>query len=66
MLPENTIVYPEQEQETFLFYSLAEKENKINDDKDNKENIINENDEDEILPYQETDKFFLSSAYGEE
>ena len=66
LLPENTIVYPEQEQETFLFYSLAEKENKINDDKDNKENIINENDEDEILPYQETDKFFLSSAYGEE
>lgn len=66
LLPENTIVYPEQEKETFLFYSLAEKENKINDDKDNKENIINENDENEILPYQETDKFFLSSAYGEE
>ena len=66
LLPENTIVYPEQEKETFLFYSLTEKKNKINDDKDNKENIINENDEDEILPYQETDKFFLSSAYGEE
>lgn len=66
LLPENTIVYPEQEKETFLFYSLTEKKNKINDDKDNKENIINENEEDEILPYQETDKFFLSSAYGEE
>ena len=32
---------------------------------DNKNKII-ENNEDEILPYQEVDKFFLSSAYGEE
>ena len=60
LLPDNTIVYPEQEQETFLFYSLSENE------KNNNENRINENNEDETLPYQEIDKFFLSSAYGEE
>ena len=66
LLPENTIVYPEQEQETFLFYSLAEKENKINDAQENNKNKINENDEDDILHYQEIDKFFLSSAFGEE
>ena len=56
LLPNNTIVYPEQEQETFLFYSLIE-EPKNKDDKD---------EEDNMLPYQEIDKFFLSSAYGEE
>ena len=55
LLPNNTIVYPEQEQETFLFYSLVE-EPKNNDEKK----------EDDLLPYQEIDKFFLSSAYGEE
>ena len=38
----------------------------MNNDKDNKENKINEKNEDEILPYKESDKFFLSSAYGEE
>jgi hypothetical protein len=64
LLPDNTIVYPEQEQETFLFYSPLE-DNK-NDKNDKKENKIIENNEDEILPYQEIDKFFLSSAYGEE
>ena len=56
LLPNNTIVYPEQEQETFLFYSLID-EPKNKDDKDEEENM---------LPYQEIDKFFLSSAYGEE
>ena len=56
LLPNNTIVYPEQEQETFLFYSLIE-EPKNKDEKD---------EEDNMLPYQEIDKFFLSSAYGEE
>jgi len=56
LLPNNTIVYPEQEQETFLFYSLIE-EPKNKDDKD---------EDDNMLPYQEIDKFFLSSAYGEE
>lgn len=56
LLPNNTIVYPEQEQETFLFYSLID-EPKNKDDKDDDENM---------LPYQEIDKFFLSSAYGEE
>ena len=56
LLPNNTIVYPEQEQETFLFYSLID-EPKNKDDKDEDENM---------LPYQEIDKFFLSSAYGEE
>lgn len=55
LLPNNTIVYPEQEQETFLFYSLIE-EPKNKDEKD----------DDNMLPYQEIDKFFLSSAYGEE
>ena len=55
LLPNNTIVYPEQEEETFLFYSLVE-EPKNNDEKK----------EDDLLPYQEIDKFFLSSAYGEE
>ena len=54
LLPNNTIVYPEQEQETFLFYSLID-EPKNKDEK-----------EDNMLPYQEIDKFFLSSAYGEE
>ena len=68
LLPDNTIIYPEQEQETFLFYSLVEKENNISEvtDKNGNENKIIENDEDDILPYQEIDKFFLSSAYGEE
>jgi hypothetical protein len=56
LLPNNTIVYPEQEQETFLFYSLID-EPKNKDDKE---------EEDNMLPYQEIDKFFLSSAYGEE
>ena len=56
LLPDNKIVYPEQEQETFLFYSLME-EPKNNDEK---------NEDDILLPYQEIDKFFLSSAYGEE
>ena len=55
LLPNNTIVYPEQEEETFLFYSLIE-EPKNKDEKD----------DENILPYQEVDKFFLSSAYGEE
>ena len=54
-LPNNTIVYPEQEEETFLFYSLIE-EPKNKDEKD----------DENMLPYQEVDKFFLSSAYGEE
>ena len=54
LLPNNTVVYPEQEQETFLFYSLIEEPK----NKDEKENSM--------LPYQEIDKFFLSSAYGEE
>ena len=58
LLPDNSIVYPEQEEEAFLFYSLSE-ENK-------NENKIIENNEDEILPYQEIDRFYLSSAYGEE
>ena len=49
------IVYPEQEQETFLFYSLV-------DEPKNKDEKEDEN----MLPYQEIDKFFLSSAYGEE
>ena len=31
LLPDNTIIYPEQEQETFLFYSLVEKENNISE-----------------------------------
>ena len=68
LLPDNSIVYPEQEQETFLFYSLldeAKNENNDNNNNNNKNKII-ENNEDEILPYQEIDKFFLSSAYGEE
>ena len=55
LLPNNTIVYPEQEQETFLFYSLV-------DEPKNKDEKEDEN----MLPYQEIDKFFLSSAYGEE
>ena len=55
LLPNNTIVYPEQEEETFLFYSLIEEP--INKD---------EKDDENMLPYQEVDKFFLSSAYGEE
>ena len=55
LLPNNTIVYPEQEEETFLFYSLIEEPK--NKDKKDDENM---------LPYQEVDKFFLSSAYGEE
>ena len=55
LLPNNTIVYPDQEQETFLFYSLIEEPK----NKDEKE-------DDNMLPYQEIDKFFLSSAYGEE
>ena len=55
LLPNNTIVYPEQEQETFLFYSLI-------DEPKNKD----EKEEENMLPYQEIDKFFLSSAYGEE
>jgi hypothetical protein len=62
LLPDNSIVYPEQEQETFLFYSLMDTDEAKNDNK----NKIIENNEDEILPYQEVDKFFLSSAYGEE
>ena len=62
LLPGNTIVYPEQEQETFLFYSLVEDSK---NEKENENKII-ENNEEEILPYQEIDKFFLSSAYGEE
>ena len=67
LLPDNTIVYPEQEQETFLFYSLLdEAKNEKNDNNNNNKNKIIENNEDEILPYQEIDKFFLSSAYGEE
>ena len=64
LLPDNTIVYPEQEQETFLFYSLLD-ENK-NEKNEKNDNQIIENNEDETLPYQEIDKFFLSSAYGEE
>jgi hypothetical protein len=56
LLPDNTIVYPNQEEETFLFFSPINEKN---------ENKI-ENNEDDILPYQEIDKFFLSSAYGEE
>ena len=55
LLPNNTIVYPEQKEETFLFYSLIE-EPKNKDEKD----------DENMLPYQEVDKFFLSSAYGEE
>jgi len=55
LLPNNTIVYPDQEQETFLFYSLI-------DEPKNKDEKEDEN----MLPYQEIDKFFLSSAYGEE
>ena len=55
LLPDNSIVYPEQEQETFLFYSLIEEPK----NKDEKE-------DENMLPYQEIDKFFLSSAYGEE
>ena len=55
LLPNNTIVYPDQEQETFLFYSLIEEPK----NKDEKE-------DENMLPYQEIDKFFLSSAYGEE
>ena len=55
LLPNNTIVYPEQEEETFLFYSLI-------DEPKNKD----EKDDENMLPYQEVDKFFLSSAYGEE
>ena len=65
LLPDNTIVYPEQEQETFLFYSLFDEAKNEKNDNNNKNKII-ENNEDEILPYQEIDKFFLSSAYGEE
>ena len=66
LLPNNAIVYPEQEEETFLFYSPIDN-SKIenNENKENKNKII-ENNEDEMLPYQEIDKFFLSSAYGEE
>jgi hypothetical protein len=60
LLPDNSIVYPEQEEETFLFYSLTDEAKN-----DNKNKII-DNNEDENLPYQEVDKFFLSSAYGEE
>ena len=56
VLPDNTIVYPNQEEEAFLFFSPIKEKN---------ENKI-ENNEDDILPYQEIDKFFLSSAYGEE
>ena len=56
LLPNDTIVYPEQEQETFLFYSLID-EPKNKDEKEEYENN---------LPYKEIDKFFLSSAYGEE
>ena len=59
LLPDHNIVYAEQEQETFLFYSHLE-------DAKNGKNENTENNEDEILPYQEIDKFFLSSAYGEE
>jgi hypothetical protein len=55
LLPNNTIVYPDQELETFLFYSLIEEPK----NKDEKE-------DENMLPYQEIDKFFLSSAYGEE
>ena len=55
LLPNNTIVYPDQEKETFLFYSLI-------DEPKNKDEKEDEN----MLPYQEIDKFFLSSAYGEE
>jgi len=55
LLPNNTIVYPDQEKETFLFYSLV-------DEPKNKDEKEDEN----MLPYQEIDKFFLSSAYGEE
>jgi hypothetical protein len=55
LLPNNTILYPDQEQETFLFYSLIEEPK----NKDEKE-------DENMLPYQEIDKFFLSSAYGEE
>ena len=45
LLPNNTIVYPEQEEETFLFYSLIE-EPKNKDEKD----------DENMLPYQEVDK----------
>ena len=51
LLPNNTIVYPDQEKETFLFYSLVDEP---------------KNKDENMLPYQEIDKFFLSSAYGEE
>ena len=63
LLPNNDIVYPEQEQETFLFYSYIDEAK--TESNENKNKII-DNNEDEILPYQEIDKFFLSSAYGEE
>jgi hypothetical protein len=61
LLPNNDIVYPEQEEETFLFYSYIDEAKT-----ESNENKIIDNNEDEILPYQEIDKFFLSSAYGEE
>ena len=60
LLPDNTIIYPEQEQETFLFYKDIDNLNT------NNYNQNNDGDEEEKLPYRETDKFFLSSAYGEE
>jgi hypothetical protein len=63
LLPNNDIVYPEQEEETFLFYSYIDEAK--TESNENKNKII-DNNEDEILPYQEIDKFFLSSAYGEE
>ena len=66
LLPDNTIVYAEQEEETFLFYSLIEETKNEKNENKNIENKIIDNNEDELLPYQEIDKFFLSSAYGEE
>ena len=66
LLPDNTIVYAEQEEETFLFYSIIEESKNEKNENKNTENKIIDNNEDEILPYQEIDKFFLSSAYGQE
>lgn len=55
LLPDETIIYPEQEEETFYFYTKeAAKPNNINNI------IINE------PSYKESDKFFVSSAYGQE